>query len=339
MHEVMDERQRLDAIGEVVDRINAMSGTHVLLVEGLKDVAALRAVGVEGEFYCVQSGGGPVRASEHVWREGRQAVILTDWDRRGGSLARQLRENLASLGVRYDDTARADLAFLCRPYCKDMESLDSVVALLEKSISNRVLVRPMSGAFIVFEGIDGAGKTTVSGRVAKMLLAEGFSPLQTAEPTSSGIGRLIRGGGDDMSQRTEAYLFCADRSDHTERISRWVGDGMVVICDRYFASTVAYQSARLRGDSADTDWLIGLSRPFVDAPDVTVLFDLDPEVSLERARARGEPLSKFENLGYLKEVRARYLELADRFGFEVVDASRPVESVTEDVFKIIRSVL
>lgn len=135
----MDDARRLEALDEVVDRINALASTHILLVEGLKDVAALRAVGVDGEFYCVQSGGGPVRAAEYVWRSGRQAVVLTDWDRRGGSLARQLRENLSSLGVRYDDTARADLAFICRPYCKDMESVDSVRALLEKSISNRVM--------------------------------------------------------------------------------------------------------------------------------------------------------------------------------------------------------
>lgn len=126
----MDDTERLEGIMDIVDRLNGMSETHILLVEGIKDVSALRAIGVDGDFYCVQSGGGPVRAAEHVWSSGREAVILTDWDRRGGSLARQLRENLSSLDVRYDDRARADLAFICRPYCKDVESVDSVVAML-----------------------------------------------------------------------------------------------------------------------------------------------------------------------------------------------------------------
>lgn len=130
----MDDAERLEGVEDAVDRLNAMAGTHILLVEGLKDIDALRGIGVEGEFFCVQSQGGPVRAAEHVWHLSKEAVILTDWDRRGGSLARQLRENLSSLGVRYDDTVRSDLAFYCRPYCKDIESLDSVVGLLRSRL-------------------------------------------------------------------------------------------------------------------------------------------------------------------------------------------------------------
>lgn len=129
----MDDQERLDAIREQLDELSSLSGTHIILVEGLKDVASLRHVGVEGEFYCVQSGGGPVKAAEHVWHSGKQAVIMTDWDRRGGSLARMLRENLSALDVRYDDRIRGELAFLCRPYIKDVESIDAVVLLLEGS--------------------------------------------------------------------------------------------------------------------------------------------------------------------------------------------------------------
>lgn len=128
-----DDAERLEAISELIEELSSMSGTHIILVEGLKDVAALRSVGVEGEFYCVQSGGGPVKAAEHVWHSGRQAVIMTDWDRRGGSLARMLRDNLSALDVRYDDRIRGELAVLCRPYIKDVESVDAVVRLLESS--------------------------------------------------------------------------------------------------------------------------------------------------------------------------------------------------------------
>ena len=99
----------------------------MILVEGAKDVSALRNIGIDGDFYTVQVEGGPVKAAEYVWRSGRQAVILTDWDRRGGNLARSLRENLSSLGVGYDDKVRSDMAFLVRMYCKDVESMDSVL--------------------------------------------------------------------------------------------------------------------------------------------------------------------------------------------------------------------
>ncbi len=129
----MDDRERLDAICELLDELSSMEGTHIILVEGLKDIASLEGVGVRGEFFCVQSGGGPVKAAEHVWHSGKEAVIMTDWDRRGGSLAASLRENLSALDVRYDDRIRKDLAFLCRPYSKDVESVDSVVLLLRRS--------------------------------------------------------------------------------------------------------------------------------------------------------------------------------------------------------------
>ena len=72
-----------------------------------------------------------MRAADYGWRSKKRAVSLTDWDRRGGNLAHTLRENLVSLGVSYDDTVRSDLAFLTRMYAKDVESLDSVVELLE----------------------------------------------------------------------------------------------------------------------------------------------------------------------------------------------------------------
>lgn len=129
----MDDVERLERIQALLDELNDMRGTHIILVEGLKDVASLRHVGVDGEFFCVQSGGGPVKAAEHVWHSGMQAVIMTDWDRRGGSLARSLRENLSALDVRYDDRIRGELAVLCRPYAKDVESVDAVVLILQRS--------------------------------------------------------------------------------------------------------------------------------------------------------------------------------------------------------------
>lgn len=126
----MDDDERLEALEALLLRLGEAAESSILLVEGSKDVDALRSVGIDGEFYCVQSGGGPLRAAEHVWRAGRPAVILTDWDRRGGSLADDLRRDLESLCVPYDDGIRRGLAVLCRQYSKDVESLASVLALL-----------------------------------------------------------------------------------------------------------------------------------------------------------------------------------------------------------------
>jgi len=129
----MNDEERLEGLEEVLQRLSEMLEDHVILVEGNKDVAALRNLGIEGDVFCVQVGGGPVRAAEYVWRSGKKGLILTDWDRRGGNLANTLRENLASLGVGYDDSIRSDLAFLTRMYSKDVESLDSVVVLLKRN--------------------------------------------------------------------------------------------------------------------------------------------------------------------------------------------------------------
>ncbi len=198
----------------------------------------------------------------------------------------------------------------------------------------------MSGVFIVFEGIDGAGKSTVCRRVASELEARGVRTVVTAEPTHEGIGAFIRSGAAGaISQRTEALLFVADRNDHTERIGREVSGGVAVICDRYFASTVAYQSAKLDGDSSDRDWLIQINSDFKDRADATILLDIDPGTGLSRVDSRGEDVSKFENLAFLEQVRANYLRLAEEFGFHVVDASRGMDEVFSDVMSIIDKVV
>lgn len=343
----MDDGERLESIIGLIAEINELHGTHVLLVEGLKDVAALEASGVSGDFFCVQSGGGPVKAAEHVWRSGTKAVILTDWDRRGDNLARTLADNLSALGVGFDEGIRRRMAIACRPYCKDVESLDTVIDTLmshtgaeNRDLLGRGHAEAMSGVFIVIEGVDGSGKSTVCAKVADVLRGRGMDVELTAEPTHEGVGAFIRSGAaGHISQRTEALLFVADRNDHTERIVASVGSGSVVICDRYFASTVAYQSAKLDGDSTDRDWLLQINSDFISKPAVTVLLDMDPAKSLERVASRGEEVSKFESLGFLRQVRDAYLELAERFGFRIVDASASPDKVFADVMRIIDEVV
>jgi len=198
----------------------------------------------------------------------------------------------------------------------------------------------MSGAFIVFEGADGAGKSSLCRRIAEELTAKGIEVVLTAEPTHEGIGAFIRSGGaGDISQRTEALLFVADRNDHTEKIKEMVSEGKVVLCDRYFASTVAYQSAKLDGDASDREWLIDINRQFIDIPEAIILLDIDPKVGIDRVGVRGEEISKFERLDFQNQVRENYLLLAKEFGFDVIDASQTQDQVFAEAMEIVDKVI
>ena len=113
---------------------------------------------------------------------------------------------------------------------------------------------------------------------------------------------------------------------HTEQVKKWMDEGYDVLCDRYFASTLAYQSAA----GMDIGWLRSINSKAIIEPDVTILMDIDPEISLKRVSQRGE-ISRFEKLDYLRKVRKAYLDIAGEFSFEIIDADRDRETVAEDV--------
>lgn len=126
----MDPSERLELIAEQLEALDVLSADHVIVVEGRKDVVSLNALGIDGTFAMVQVEGGPIRVSERIWHMGSPAVILTDWDRRGDLLSDDLRRNMDALEVRYNTEIRNELAHLCRPFCKDVESLYSIVTKL-----------------------------------------------------------------------------------------------------------------------------------------------------------------------------------------------------------------
>ena len=193
----------------------------------------------------------------------------------------------------------------------------------------------MKGMFIVFEGIDGSGKSSVCRDVHDMLVAKGRNAIQTAEPTKDEIGMLIRSCAvKNIASETEALLFVADRVGHTVKIKEWVKNGNIVLCDRYYASTLAYQAASPDGKGLDMKWLMELNRPIIKEPDITFLLDIDPTIGMTRVKARGQ-LSKFETVEYLSEVRKNYLELAKKNGFEIIDASMPLGKMTEKIYDIL----
>ena len=125
--DVMSDEVRLEEILKVLGRLKELSADHVILVEGRKDREALAYLGISGDVFQIQSSGGPSAAAEYVESRGGKAVILTDWDRRGGNLAAALRDILGRVTPDIDGSVREDLSRLSRHYIKDVEALDSLV--------------------------------------------------------------------------------------------------------------------------------------------------------------------------------------------------------------------
>jgi len=202
--------------------------------------------------------------------------------------------------------------------------------------------KPEKGMFIVFEGIDGSGKTTVAKLVHEVLSAEmPGKVVLTAEPTDSFIGMAVRqaneGRADEMA---EALLFVADRAEHTRQIRSWLSQGKIVLSDRYYASTIAYQGALLKGRMGGAkravEWLKSMNEPVIVHPDLTLLLTISVSVAIKRLGSR-EALTKFEDLRYLSDVDLIYRGLCmEDPSFHTLDASRPVEQVVHEALRVIR---
>ena len=203
----------------------------------------------------------------------------------------------------------------------------------------------MAPKFITFEGIDGCGKSTVASTIAERLRENGMVVELTQEPTKTWLGDAVRRSyKEPIHPYTEAFLFLADRATHTNRIREKMSEGKIVISDRYSDSTVAYQAAlfhqKIGGDMGSyVKWLTDVSQPVIIQPDITLLLDIDPEVSLGRLNNRAE-MEKFETLENLKLVRQNYLAIAKSSAhITTVGASAPLEQVTEFVWQSVASLL
>ena len=199
----------------------------------------------------------------------------------------------------------------------------------------------LSGKFISFEGIDGCGKSTQAKILSEELIACGHKILLTREPGGSDGAEEIRnllltGNTDRWSAETEILLFTAARRDHLERtILPALENGLAVICDRFSDSTRVYQGVT-RGDlRAIVDQLDSAMIP--RQPDITVLIDLDPNISLARAIERSNNEARFEDFGVEMQIKLRkgFLTLAHEFPnrFMVIDGSRNESEVAENISK------
>lgn len=125
-----DPRETLEEVENLLLQLRERPEGTVILVEGRKDRQALACLGIGGEIVQVQDARGIFGVAEELARNGREAIVLTDWDRKGGQLAELLRNALKANGVRYDDTIRARMSMLGKKEIKDIESLPAFVAYL-----------------------------------------------------------------------------------------------------------------------------------------------------------------------------------------------------------------
>ncbi|MFJ7409079.1 MULTISPECIES: dTMP kinase [unclassified Lysinibacillus] len=199
--------------------------------------------------------------------------------------------------------------------------------------------------FITFEGPEGAGKTTVIKKIAERLSLENIDVLATREPGGIEIAEKIRTiilnpQHTAMDERTEALLYAAARSQHYfEKVRPALDAGRMVICDRFIDSSLAYQGYA-RGIGVDEVLSINEFAIGKKLPDLTILFDISPEVGLARIHAHGDrEVNRLdvESLAFHQKVREGYLQLVKRYPerINVVNADQSIERVVEDVWAIL----
>lgn len=202
----------------------------------------------------------------------------------------------------------------------------------------------MRGKFITLEGLDGAGKSTHLPWLAKMLESRGIAVLTTREPGGTGIGETLRGlllqAGQNLHPETEALLMFAARREHLDKtILSALDEGTWVLCDRFTDASYAYQSGgsgvSWEKIAALETWVHGVLQP-----DVTLYFDVSPEIARART-ATTRPPDRYEQEREVFHTRVReaYLRRAQEHPgrIRVIDASCPISTIHMDLRKIITS--
>ncbi len=191
--------------------------------------------------------------------------------------------------------------------------------------------------FITFEGIDGVGKSTQLDLLEKYLVSQGREVVRTLEPGGTDLGQEIRHlllhRKGDVSPRAEALLYAADRAQHVAtKIRPALSAGKVVLSDRYFDSSVAYQGA---ARELDVEEVRQISLWAIDnlIPDLTVLLDLPADQAIARRSSKGTQPDRLESeqLEFFERARAEYLSMAVEPRFLVIDATNSVEQIHQQV--------
>lgn len=202
----------------------------------------------------------------------------------------------------------------------------------------------VSSVFIVFEGIDGAGKTTQATLLAEQLRQCHRDPLITQEPGTTEVGLRVRQmvkGNDEgplrLSGLVEALLFAAARAQLVAEIIRpALAAGRTVVSDRYTYSTVAYQGAGRGLDRATIDQVNHIATGGL-TPDLVILLDLTVEAARQRQRGRAADRFDEESAAFYRRVRDSYLQqaAADPARWLIVDGAQPVEVIAQEIWKFL----
>ena len=196
------------------------------------------------------------------------------------------------------------------------------------------------GRFIVFEGIDGSGKSTQIQNISKRLNSQNLKIYTTFEPTDGPVGSLIRqmlSGTIPIDQRTIALLFAADRTEHLTNkkngIKKKVDHGEIVLCDRYYFSSYAYHAQYI-----DMEWIIHTNSLNAEIlkPDLTIFIDVDPDICIERIKLSRSQFEMYEKIDVMQKVRANYFKafdkLRDKEKIVVVDGNTSLQKVEDAIF-------
>lgn len=179
---------------------------------------------------------------------------------------------------------------------------------------------------VAVEGIDGAGKTTQVDLLEAWAKARDLDVVRSKEPTTGAWGMKVRNSKftQRLSAEEELECFINDRREHVETlIAPALARGALVLVDRYYYSTVAYQGAR----GVDPQALISRNRSFAPVPTVLVLLDLDPEKGLERIHQRGLGQDLFESVPELTRARAIFRQISTQPHVLMLDASQTPEQL------------
>lgn len=202
------------------------------------------------------------------------------------------------------------------------------------------------GKFIVLEGIDGSGKGTQLDLLVKEMRAQGRKVFQTAEPTNTSTGGMLRDALGGYVRR-DAYemsaMFLVDRIFHNvdpvNGIKKHLDEGTDVVCDRYYYSSFAYQ-----GIDADLEWVMHMNLDCreIIRPDLCIFLDLDPAQSDKRISDNRLGREIYENIETQKRIRSRFLEVFGLLGnsenIRIVDASRTIAEVSADIIEIFNEI-
>lgn len=197
------------------------------------------------------------------------------------------------------------------------------------------------GKLIIIDGIDGAGKSFKAKILFKKLKKLNKKVILTKEPKNKNLIKLLK---ENKKPLIDLFLFLTDRSLHYQKILKWLNQGYIVISDRSFPSTLAYQyySSNLKKEIKENFmlYLDNLSRLHLE-PDIVFILDLSPKIAFQRLKQKiiKSKIKKFEKIKFLSKTRNGFLYFAKKFNWKIIDAEKSPLEVYLLIEKEIRNIL